>query len=49
MLITATASERKVEMITASTPAKNSTCEKIVSRNRIIDMDVHHAGKAICY
>ena len=36
----ATASERKVEMISTSAPSKNSTGEKIVSGNRIIDMEV---------
>ena len=36
----ATASERKVEMISTSTPSKNSTGEKIVSGNWIIDMEM---------
>ena len=36
----ATASERKVEMISTSAPSKNSTGEKIVSGNRIIDMEI---------
>ena len=37
---TATASERKVKMISTSTPSKNSTGEKIVSGNRIINMEI---------
>ena len=37
---TATASKRKVEMIRTSTPSKNSIGEKIVSGNRIIDMEI---------
>ena len=36
----ATASERKVEMITTSTLSKSSTGEKIVSGNKIIDMEI---------
>ena len=36
---TTTASERKVEMISTSTPSKNSSGEKIVPGNRIIDME----------
>ena len=37
---TGTASERKVEMISTSTPSKNSPGEKIVSGNRIVDMEI---------
>ena len=37
---TAAASKRKVEMIRTSTPSKNSIGEKIVSGNRIIDMEI---------
>ena len=36
----ATASERKVKMISTSTPSKSSTGEKIVSGNKIIDMEI---------
>ena len=37
---TATASKGKVEMIRTSTPSKNSIGIKIVSGNRIIDMEI---------
>ena len=37
---TATVSKRKVDMISTSTPSKNSAGEKIVSENRIIDMEI---------
>ena len=40
----ATTSERKVEMISTSTPSKNNTGEKIVSGNRIIDMEILSSG-----
>ena len=36
----AAASERKVKMKSTSAPSKNSTGEKIVSGNRIIDMEI---------
>ena len=37
---TTAASKRKVETISNSTPSKNSTGEKIVSGNRVIDMEI---------
>ena len=40
MFIAARASERKVEMISTSTPSRNSTGEKIVYGNKIVDMEI---------